>query len=106
MTTLPACALSGLLIFVALVVGPATLIVWLFIRIARKASDVECEREKKDVGVPPWITGTFERLLAFGLLYVGVEEAGAIGSRPSSQAATWDGVVVVENTLKEIKKAP
>jgi len=74
MTTLPACALSGLLIFVALVIGPATL-VWLFIRIVRKASDVECEREKKDVGVPPWITGTFERL-AFG--YVGVEEAGAI----------------------------
>jgi hypothetical protein len=56
----------------------ATLVVWLFIRIVRKASDVECEREKKDVGVPPWITGTFERLLAFGLLYVGVEEAGAI----------------------------
>jgi len=35
-------------------------------------------RTTREIGIPPSVTGTFERLLAFGLVYLGVPEAGTI----------------------------
>jgi hypothetical protein len=41
----------------------------------RLASNIPAEREDKDVGVPPFIGGTFERLLAFSLALFAVQHA-------------------------------
>jgi hypothetical protein len=41
----------------------------------RLASNIPREREDKDVGVPPLIGGTFERLLAFGFALFAVQDA-------------------------------
>jgi hypothetical protein len=60
----------GLLILPLAHLPLRTMLWWL-----RYASDVPPEREDKDVGVPPFIVGTFERVLAFGLALYGVHEA-------------------------------
>jgi hypothetical protein len=44
----------------------------------RVRSRLKRKREKKDIGVPPWITGTFERLLAYSLFYLDVKDAFTI----------------------------
>jgi hypothetical protein len=105
MSLLSPCTI-GLLMFVGfIVVGGGNLVVWLFIRIARWLSDIDFEREEKDVGVPPWLTGSFERVLAFGLLYFSVPDAGAIlaGWIAAKLASNWQRRVLAPKRQREIR---
>ena len=68
-----------ILVLVAIVIALAAQfpVRW-FARIMRRASNVPWERSPADIGVPPAITGTFERLLAFGLFFLNVSDAYTI----------------------------
>jgi hypothetical protein len=67
----------GITVFlVGLLVAVITNIpVWVFWGLARVWSGLPWSRPSKEVGVPPLITGTFERALAFGLFYLHLKTA-------------------------------
>jgi hypothetical protein len=56
----------------------------------RSQGRVAGHRTTRELGIPPWITGTFERLLSFGLVYLSVPEAGTL-------LAFWIGAKLASN---------
>jgi hypothetical protein len=66
--------------------GPiAALLGWL-----RTQGGISAHRTPGEQGVPSWITGTFERMLAFGLAYLKVSDAGML-------LALWLGAKLASN---------
>ena len=61
------------------------------VRWLRGQSRIAEERPAKDVGIPPWIVGSFERLLAFALIVFNVEGAYTILAAwlAAKLAASW-----------------
>ena len=69
------CAIIGVSVFGILVALVGNLPVLLFHGWARMASRLPFKRPKEEVAVPAWLTGTFERLLAFAIFYAAPTEA-------------------------------
>jgi hypothetical protein len=65
----------GVTIFGVLVAVVGNLPVWLFHGFARVQSGLPFKRPKKEVAVPAWITGSFERGLAYVIFYIATAEA-------------------------------
>ena len=81
----------GVLLFIlglAVALGSQPIVKW-FVQWVRKESGVPTDREGE--GVPPWIVGTFERLLAFALIFFNVEQALTvlIAWMAAKLAANW-----------------
>ena len=75
MTLCTAITLFVVGLLVALIGNIPVYLFWVF---ARVSSHLPWRRDRKEVGVPAWLTGTFERALAFALFYRGVSEAYTI----------------------------
>jgi O-antigen/teichoic acid export membrane protein len=69
------CVFIGAGVFGVVVALIANVPVLAFIWFARWLSGLRRKRNPRDVGVPPWLTGTFERLLAYTIFFIGVQEA-------------------------------
>jgi hypothetical protein len=81
----------GVLLFIlglAVALGSQPIVKW-FVQWVRTKSGVPIDREGE--GVPPWIVGTFERLLAFALIFFDVEQALTvlIAWMAAKLAANW-----------------
>jgi hypothetical protein len=85
----------GVLLFIlglAVALGSQPIVKW-FVQWVRKESGVPTDREGE--GVPPWIVGTFERLLAFALIFFNVEQASTLSLgwprslRPIGSVRPW-----------------
>ena len=72
------CTIIGVSVFGLFIALIANFPVQWFIWFARVWSGLPRKRDPKDVGVPPWLTGTFERLLAYTVFFLGVPEAYTI----------------------------
>jgi len=72
------CAFIGAGVFGVAVALIANVPVLGFIWIVRWLSGLPRKRNPKDVGVPPLIVGTFERILAYALFFLGLDEAYTI----------------------------
>jgi hypothetical protein len=69
------CAFIGAGVFGVVVALIANVPVVGFIWFVRWLSGLRRKRNPKDVGVPPLIVGTFERVLAYTIFFIGVQEA-------------------------------
>jgi hypothetical protein len=76
-------------------------IVWL-----RTQSKVEGTRSAAEIGVPVWITGTFERLGAFGLGLFDANDAGLILAAwlGAKLAASWQRYPADEKDMEQNRK--
>jgi hypothetical protein len=72
------CTIIGVSVFGLFIALIANFPVQWFIWFARVWSRLPRKRDPKDVGVPPWLTGTFERLLAYTVFFLAVSEAYTI----------------------------
>jgi hypothetical protein len=64
-----ACAITGAVLFGFIVALAAHLPVLGIASLIRRMSGLPWFRDPSDVGVPPWIVGVFERMMAFLLVY-------------------------------------
>ena len=97
--------MSVLLLIVGLAVALASQpIVKSFVHWVREMSGVPVEREGE--GIPPWIVGTFERLLAFALILFNVEQAMTvlIAWMAAKLAANWQRQTLVGDNSEVDRK--